>query len=386
MFAKLITKYNTPSKLGLLLLIPLASLTSHTWSPIPPTMVLLLGAIACWLFLQMENVTHAHSNGAQPNSQFSIFNFQFSIILVFGIFVFYIFATQYFMEAPFRRYMGAMLAPLYLILILVFSEQVSGDFLKTLGRKFIRYSLIILCFETIIRYAYSINQIIQSPFGLTSFYQFKTGSPMYSDSNGVALHLVLLLFFTLWWSNTHKESLKKELFLMLGLIALTFYRASIPAVGVGLVYFWFFRDLNWRKSLIVLSSLVCVVILGVFALKQVILDDSFQSKFLILNESLAYLQSMDLKNILFGIGISGTDIIMTHSAHNYFLVFLMETGVFGLTLLCATLIALVKVTNGKAMIVLLPFLVQTLSASNLFIPYFYVIMALMIVCREANSR
>jgi len=366
------------SELGLVLLIPLASFTSHTWLPVPPTMVLFLGAAVCWVLLQMENGKWKIENGKLKN-----------IIIVFSVFASYIFASQYLMGTGVRHYIGAMFAPLYLVLILIFSERASDDFLKNLGQKFIRYSLVIFSVEAVLRYAYSFYSVLTCP-GTTSvvFYDFKFAGPMYYSSNAVATHLVTLLFFMFWWGNTYKQSMKKEICVALVLIALALSRASILAIAVGLFYYAFFRNSDWKKSLITLFSIGTLGVLALLVLRNFFFDYSFQSKFLILEESLKfYYQTASLRDILFGIGILESTNIMTHHAHNHFLLYLMEMGVIGLILLCATLFVLVKVTNGKAMIVLVPFLVHAMAESNTFLPYLYVIMALMIttIFRQKNE-
>ena len=356
------------SELGLVLLIPLASLSSRTWLPVPPTLLLFFGAVLCWFVLQM-NGERRTANGELK-----------TIVVVFSVFVFYIFASQYFMGAVFFRYMGVIFAAMYLVLILIFSERASTNFLKNLGRKFIHYSLVILSLEALLRYAYNAWLIFQGANPEHGFYQFKFDGPMYVASNMTAGHIIALLFFILWWGHTYKESMKKEIFVALILIVLTLSRASIPAVAIGLFYYFFFRNSDWKKSLVVLFS---IGIFGLFTLwvLRYFPDYSFQTKFLILDEALDFYETASLKNILFGLGLSETEELakFTFSAHNYFLIFLLETGVFGLLFLLATFFVLVKFTNGAAMIVLVPYFVQISAEAATFIPYFYVIMALMVI-------
>jgi len=355
------------SELGLVLLIPLVSFTSHTWLPVPPTMLLFLGAVVCWIFLQMKGESRI-ANSVLKN-----------IVIIFSAFSFYLFASQYLMGANFRHYMGAVFAPLYLVLILIFSERTSEDFLKNLGRKFIFYSLIILSFEAVGRYAFNVYQMFQTTGQIYTFYQFKFGGPMYHASNATATHLVALLFFIFWWGNTYKQSMKKEIGVALVLIVLALSRAAIPAVAIGLFYYFFLKNLDWKKSIL---ALFLIGIFGVFALlnlRYLIPDYSFQSKFVLVEEAWAYYQTADIVSILFGVGFHESSNILSHFAHNHFLIFLMESGVLGLLFLCATFFVLIKITNGAAMIVLVPFLVQTMADSNTFTPYFYVIMALMLI-------
>ncbi|MCL2027595.1 MAG: O-antigen ligase family protein [Bacteroidales bacterium] len=365
------------SELGLWLLIPLASLTSHTWLPIPPTMVLLLGAIVCWFVQQFNSSTIQQSDTSSNHRQ---------VIAVYCVFIFYIFVSQYLLNAVFRHYMGAIFAPLYLILILIFSERTSTNVVKKLGQKFIRYSLIILTIEAILRYSVNLYYITLNPDFFYGFYSFKFNGPMYLTSNAVACHLVTLLFFMFWWRQTYKESLNKEIAIAFILIALTFSRAAIPAIGAGLVYYGLFRDLNWKKSVLALFSIGIIGIISLFVLRYFISDDSFQSKFIIIEEAFEYYKTADLKSILFGIGFYETEKIMTYYAHNYFLLYLMETGVIGLFLLCATLFTLVLTTNGLAMIILIPFIIQSAAESQTFLPYFYVTMAFIIVIEHRRLQ
>jgi hypothetical protein len=378
-FKTLIPKDLSLSELGLWLLIPLASFTSHTWLPIPPTMVLFLGAIVCWLFLQFDEPSKIESVRVENSRSLR------GVISVFFVFITYIFMSQYFIGATFRHYMGAIFAPLYLILILIFSKDTSMDYLKNSGQKFIRYSIVILCVEAVLRYGNNLYYIILDSNAYYGFYTFKFNGPMYLTSNAVACHLVTLLFFILWWGRTYKQSMKKEFFIVFGLIILTFSRASIPAVILGLFYYYFFKDLNWKKSLLTLFSIGIVGVFVLLVLRYFITDYSFQSKFLIFEEATLYYKTADIKSILFGIGFYETKNIMTHYAHNYFLLFLMETGVTGIILLCVTLLIFVKTTNGTAMVVLVPFIIQTAAESITFMPYFYVIMALMIVLGKTSN-
>jgi hypothetical protein len=214
----------------------------------------------------------------------------------------------------------------------------------------------------------------------SGIYQFKFWGPMYVASNMLAGHIIALLFFILWWGYVYKQSMKKEFIIALIFLGLTLSRASFLALPLGLFYYYFFKDLDWKKSLLAFFAKVSIGIAVLFALRYFILDESFQTKFLILEEALIYYETASLKNILFGLGLNVTEQMptMTYSAHNYFLLFMMETGIIGLLLLVATWFYLIKATNGAAMIVLLPYFIQVSAEGATFIPYFYVIMALMI--------
>ncbi len=371
------------SELGLWLIIPLASLTSHTWLPLPPTMMLFVLAIICWLFsgFMMKKNQQFERNNLSKDLQPA---FVQGIALV-GMFSFYLFASQYLINAAFRHYLGAVLAPLYFVLILFFSKNTSTDFLKNLGLKFIHYTIIIFCIEAVLRYGNNIWILSQDLNYKAGIYLFKFNSPIYLTSNAVAAHLVALLFFMLWWGRTHNQQMKKDVFVTFILIALTLSRVSIPAVVFGLGYYYFFKNLNWKQSICFLFFFAILAGSGIWALKFSYTDYSFQSKFTIINEALEYYQTASLKQILFGLGFAETVHLMTFYAHNYFLLYLMESGVFGLLFLLATLFFFIKTTNGEAMIVIVPFLIQTSTESSTFYPYLYVIMALMMTTKHRGA-
>jgi hypothetical protein len=387
------------SELGLWLLIPLASLSSRTWLPIPPTLLLLLGAMLCWVILQMQSRHVERSRDISQKQEDSSTTLGTpkgstksmtanSVIIAVSAFMLYIFASQYLMNTSFFRYMGVVFSAMYLILILDFSKNVSEDLLKKLGDKFIRYSLIILCVEAILRFGYSSWLIIQGANFHWGFYKFKFICPMYASTNMLAGHIIALLFFIVWWGKIQQKSLKKEVLLALVLLVLTFSRAAIPAVLIGFAYFIFFKNLNWKKSLLMLSTLGIFALLALLTFKNFIVDISFQSKFLIFDEFLEFYKTASWKNILFGLGLAEPLEMaeFTHTAHNYFLLFLSETGVFGLLFLLTTFFFFIKATNGAAMIVLVPYFVQISSEGATFIPYFYVIMALMILLPKENTN
>jgi O-antigen ligase len=107
---------------------------------------------------------------------------------------------------------------------------------------------------------------------------------------------------------------------------------------------------------------------------------------LILEEALVYFQTAGLSNILFGIGFSTTEYFLLYGAHNYFLMYLMESGAIGLLLMCATVLVFIKISDGKVMIILLPFIIQTMAASSPFLPYFYVIIAFIIISKNDSEK
>jgi hypothetical protein len=321
------------------------------------------------------------------NSPFTIHHSLFTVIVAVGAFMLYIFASQYFMGTSFFRYMGVVFSAMYVMLILVFSKNVSDDFLKKLGDKFILYSIIILCVEAVLRFGYSSWLIVQGQNYYWGFYKFKFICPMYASTNMLAGHIIALLFFILWWGKTQQKFLKKEFFIVLILLLLTFSRAAIPAVFIGLGYYLFFKNLNWKKSLLMLFAFGVLGIIGLSQLKYIISDLSFLSKFLIFEEFFEFYKTANLKTILFGLGLAEPlqMVEFRYTAHNYFLLFLSETGVFGLLFLLATFFFFIKATNGAAMIVLVPYFVQISSEGATFIPYFYVIMALMILSLKEKN-
>lgn len=93
--------------------------------------------------------------------------------------------------------------------------------------------------------------------------------------------------------------------------------------------------------------------------------------------SLEYIKSIGIKELLFGVGISKSESVLNIAAHNFWLTILIEAGIIGLFFFIKIFKQLFAIKNMK--IVLIPYFIATLSATNMAFFTFYVLLAIMVI-------
>ncbi|MEG2666326.1 MAG: hypothetical protein RSA02_04855, partial [Bacteroidales bacterium] len=312
--------------------------------------------------------------------------------------------------AQIRRYWSVVCAALYFPVCI---GLVGKSPLRNWKNKidwFIYIAALIYILEAIGRYGVVIYKIINGSSTSFGIYRFKFDGPMFFESNGTAIHLIIILFFVLWWYNYQKRQIaisgvgdepkkkallwenkklfshyRKLIFLFIILLFLTLSRACVFAAILGLIYFFVPKRKN--LLLILAAFLVLISVFGLFVIYPLFRYDlSFMSKFDIFNYACAYLQTATLWQWLFGVGLSESDKVMLIYAHNYWLVFLVETGISGLLALVYMFIHFIWKTKGVALYVLLPFFLATASSSVTFIPELYIAMAIMFLTIKRKDK
>ncbi|EFD0841140.1 hypothetical protein FE575_15045, partial [Escherichia coli] len=79
----------------------------------------------------------------------------------------------------------------------------------------------------------------------------------------------------------------------------------------------------------------------------------------------------DIDMILLGVGLGNAVEVIGMGAHNLFLTFLIETGVIGLLLFLVLLCIMWFYLKEDAIIIMLPFLIASMSLGTTAIPYFF---------------
>ncbi len=362
--SSLVVRRHSMVLFGFWLIIPFASFAIHNIFLIPPTLVFFgLGSLLVLLFSRYVSNT--------------------AILFLPLMTVTYFVVSQTLMGAPFVRYMGVIFAIGYFIIVLGFGGQLSIDQRFSLIDKFIKYSVVLLIVECAWRLTHPdlSYQGFEQSGDIRWIYQYKLGGLMYVDSNVVAFHLMTLFFFVLYLQHEHNVKYAKAKWILIILIALTFSRAVWIASIFGVIYVSYFRG---RTLLFYFINFVgAVVLLGfvyVFYLRERIVSDlSFKSKLYIIDVVAEYLKSASAQELLFGIGFSNSLVRLDIYAHNFFMVFLIESGAIGFALIITLFLQFIFITRGKALFILVPFFISTMSNTVTFMPYFYVIIALIVL-------
>ncbi len=304
--------------------------------------------------------------------------------------IFYFLLTQSLIGAPFVRYMGVIFAIGYYVIVVAFGYQLYPEQRIRLATKLVNFSAIILLVECAWRLTHpnSNYAIFEGSGDVRWIYQYKFGGLMYMDSNAVAIHIIIILFFIYYLEIEQGERWTKTKLLFLILLILTFSRAGWIGGLLGWVYIRFLRKQSPGFYLInSVFLLVSFFLFYKFYLENRIESDlSLQSKLEIISNVYRYLSDASFQEILFGIGFSNSSERLGIYAHNFFMVFLIESGVIGLLLMIFLLIQFVLTTKRKALFIIIPFLITTLSSTITFMPFLYVAMALIFLLEKSKTK
>ncbi|MDE7150203.1 MAG: hypothetical protein K2O01_07355, partial [Bacteroidales bacterium] len=228
-------------------------------------------------------------------------------------------------------------------------------------------------------------------------YRYKFGGLMYSESNATGIHILIWLFFTLWWVRSLcgrgllADGRERGRYLgmavwWLVLLGLTLSRACWLAGGMGLLYFCVPR--KWLKYLwISLPVFLLLAAAGFmfFIYPHVRYDASFISKFQIFYAFIDYWRQASVPEMLFGIGLTRSEMAMGVYAHSYVLVFLVETGLVGCLIMLGLFGRMLFDSRGEGIYILLPFAIATLSTTVLFIPELFLFLSFMMAVGRADG-
>lgn len=205
-----------------------------------------------------------------------------------------------------------------LLAILVFISICQSSLINILkGLRFYFYfSIPIFVYEAYFRFSNPLvgGRVVdgQSSVDGSSFYMYKINSLMYTNSNGVAMHLmfsIAFLFSLLLYFNDNdikgikyfdKKYIKILIFVFLIFTSLTLSRAAL-AVFLILLLFYVYSKFKLSRLLFILLFPWATFIFG-FYLDSImnIEDGSFETKFEIMNNLVRYLNDASFLQIMFG--------------------------------------------------------------------------------------
>jgi hypothetical protein len=340
------------------LIIPFSSFAIHQYLPFPPVLLFfLLGSLV--LFITTRKIL------ATVN------------LIIPLVCIVYFSISQIIIGAPFDRWLGVVLAICFYMVTIAYGHNLTRAQRKTLIDKFYIFSLILLTIEATWRMTHP--DLSQLQPGLLSIYQYKMRGLMYADSNVVGFHLLMMFSFLYYEEKVHGVKREYSKIVIVILLFFSFSRAAWIAAFIGWLYVRFLGDkkmLFYLINALVLAA-VLTLIYDVYLKPKIQEDLSFQSKLDIVQVVLRYFERADPSELVFGIGFSNSLNTLGIYAHNFFMVYLIESGGIGLFLILLLFFQFIATTNKKALFLLIPFLISSSSNTVTFIPYFYVMMGLM---------
>lgn len=217
------------------------------------------------------------------------------------------------------------------------------------------------------------------------FHIYKFNSLMYIDSNFVGLQAVFVFSIFLWANSFYNQRLNKFILLLaFTSILLTISRAAYIGVLIAIIIYYV-QDSKKRIYFTSFLSVITLAFVGNIAIfmKQ---DASFESKFMIIDRMFTYLETADILSLIFGVGVGNAKNVLDVGAHNLFVSLIVETGVLGMILFLTYLLYFfLKISYGRTLLIL-PFMVVSMSLSTLAIPYFFSFLALaMLVVKKSKK-
>ncbi len=267
---------------------------------------------------------------------------------------------------------------LYPVIALDLYKHITRDDLRNFLSDSIR---IILIFYT----AEFLTRVLNPVETQTGIYRLK-GSLFFFDSNFVGLNLVILFGFLLYLKKEGFPGAAKYLWITLILIISTLSRASIfTAVCSYLIFTGNRRSMKYKLFLgtILLTGLFIYTIIST-DLQNI--DGSFRSKFLIILNAFNTFVHLPLTGQLLGIGLNNTKLYLNVWSHNFLVMYILETGITGFSLLMLVFYSWCKLTGWKALFVLGPFLINGFSLSTYFLAPVFLLIAIIYIIEQNKTQ
>lgn len=250
-----------------------------------------------------------------------------------------------------------------------------------LVKKMINITLPLLLFEALYRWTHPIYNELNDLNGI-SYYQYKYSSIMYQDSNFVGIYIVALFFLCSYMRRFWKVYMRKQQMVLFILVLLTLSKAAI----VTTVLFGILFELELSKK----KKFYCCVVIGIpggmFFLRQIIFDHSLSGKLAIFMYTKDWWINTTLLHKLVGVGFGHAEEYIGMGAHNLLLTFIVESGALGVIVLLFFWFIILKSTNWRGIIVMLPFFVNGMSLAGHAIPWFYCMMAIICVLESCSCN
>jgi len=282
---------------------------------------------------------------------------------------------------------GIVFSYLVFILIMVFGYQYDKEELIKVSFVMIDISIFVLIFECVYRLAHPVYEY--NFYDLHGndlwFYWYKYSSIMYLDSNFVGLQIISLIGFILVLSFYVKKNILLRIVLLLVLLVLTFSRASILSIIVMLLFYIYRRYFMKQRVLLVLAVLLMYFIYTYTNDDIILMDNSYLSKFYIIEVAVEKIRSMSITELMFGYGFGQAENKLNIGAHNIIVLLLFETGIIGLSVFFTGWFIVLKKSQYILMILLYPVFLNMISVSNYSMAYLYGACGVILVIKDKVS-
>lgn len=296
------------------------------------------------------------------------------------IIIYFIFSQTLIKSYNISTLLNIILSLLVFIVVHNLAPHITTSKIYRYSKLLVYLSIPLLIFEALYRISnpLRIDEYIEAGREDIVFYAYKFNSIMYQDSNFVSIFILSLLFFWFYLNSKLKNKGYFVTCILLILLLLTISRAAIITSTIFIILYFFKKNIYKFRTIIGISFLLLITILIPYLNELSKFDGSFSSKFLIFKLTKDYFINASFLSIFFGVGLGNTYTNIGIGSHNILSLYLIESGVFGFSLIVLFWLRLLITSRYKVGIVMFPFLIVSLSLTSTAIPYLYAIFAIIL--------
>lgn len=247
--------------------------------------------------------------------------------------------------------------------------------------KLIVFSIVFLIIEATWRFLHPVysQALIEGGIG---YYQYKSSSIIFEDSNFVGLYSMTVFFLAVFLEKYTGKNYRKSRVLLFLITLGTFSKGAIATIVLYSIIFSN-KLKKWQKIFLLGTG-------GLFAIykfyQQIMLDGSLWERKYVITKSLEYFGNSDIIHKLFGYGFGTVANLPFKGGHNIFAVLLIETGVIGTLFIVGSLLVIGKKYRDTFMLIF-PFLIATNATYAHANSYLYCLIAVLVsLSLKGNSE
>ncbi len=310
------------------------------------------------------------------------------VVLAIALLFYFLIFQQIFSIPNISAYVNFSFSIVVFIVSHIILNKTNTNTIINISQKLIFFSIPLLVYEAYYRITNPVFFVDFEEKGREdlAFYYFKMNSIMYQDSNFVGLFILSLFFFLLYLKQFTFKNYYISFSLLIILIFATISRASILSLVLFSFLYIFRQKIYKYRIAIFISSIILAFLLFPILFEYRTIDDSFSTKFGIFDRTFEYISNANFVHVLFGVGFGNAVEVLDIGAHNFFVTYLVESGVLGLLLLVVFWSYMLYKTRFKAGIIMFPFLLNGMSLASGAIPYLYAMFAVILVLELRRNQ
>lgn len=304
------------------------------------------------------------------------------------LFVVYLIPTQIISGADVNTFANVLVSLFIYIMLTYIGQPLKKEDVSRAAHLFVKFSIILLAAESIWRISHP-QWILESGQVIAtddvSIYPFKISSIMFQDSNFVGIYTATMFFFCNYLLDVSRKRIRVYKIIFAALTILTLSRAAM--IGILVIVFVRLLGRMYKRNAALLLFIGIPTLLAVlgYIITLVATDDSFMSKFFILEQAVDFFRHATIDQNLFGVGFANAKLYLGIGSHNILVTYLVDSGLIGLLFMLGIPIIYLISTRGKGWDIVLAFFFIGMSLAGHGVPFYYAQLATVYLLIHKNS-